>query len=230
MVSKGCKCCCGFTTVLVLLVVVAAVVGIFMAPKIAQGSLDNTSIALKNVSMLPCAGFGVGPGIAEVGNDITYKMSSPLPLAVEVQPANMSLWGYIPNRTLMGTFIHPKTSLKPGTTEVKFTVSLHAPDSAVVVDKFLSAILFENIPVTLSSEDIELKVGPMKIPHLKLSKDFNCTFGAQLDGNFTKPYCPTAGTPDLAIAISCVEAPIPAKRSFSLGQLPLTAASASVVV
>jgi hypothetical protein len=230
MVSKGCKCCCGFTTVLVLLVVVAAGVGIFMAPTIAQGSLDKASIALTNVSMLPCAGFGMGPGIAEVRNDVTYKVSSPLPIGVEMQATNMSLFGYIPNKTLMGTFIHPKTSLKPGTTEVTFTVSLQAPQSDVVVTQFLSAILFKPIPVTLSGEDIVLQVGPIKIPHLKMSKDFNCTFGAQLEGNFTKPFCPTVGTPDLAIAMSCVEAPIPANRSATLGSLPLTAASAIVVV
>jgi hypothetical protein len=219
--SKGGKICAVICAVISVVVVAAVVTGVLVAPKVAQYSMDQTQMAMPNVSLLPCKGFGdnAGPGIAEVVNAMNYKFAAPLglPLSVNLEEFNVSMYGYVPNKTLMGTFRHPKVTLSAGSNPLNFTVSFWSPRADIVVQQWLLGMIPMNasapppqLPMSISAQDIEVKVGPMPVKHLKVEKDFSCVFLAQLEGvNYTKPYCPTVGPPDLAISMTCSEAALP---------------------
>jgi len=170
---------------------------------VVQTVLNGTSIALKNTTMLPCAGLA-----AEINNQMTIDVPPGIPtlglVGVHLDSFKMSMTasncvGYNCTITPLGYFPTKAQWLGLGHNKVNWDVGATLFDSAGLLNDFILPMFLHNktVDLMLSSEDVSLWLRFTVLPSyvfkkLRLVKTLSCrmieiTEGGDIPEKFCHP-------------------------------------------
>lgn len=186
--GKVCLGCCVGAVITVAIIVPIAIFVIM--PKIAQGTLNNTLVTLKNSTMFPCSTM-IHDG--ELVNSIEFTV--PGLFKATLHSVKQTL---LVNGKTLGSYDAPEMAASPGTNHVNFTTVMTIPNSTFLINDFLFPMFL--VPngtqdMIITAEDVHMTVFGITMSGLKMHNEVTCekleTVPYQ---TIPKKYCPDKST------------------------------------
>jgi hypothetical protein len=166
--SRNAKICLlALAIVGVLLLVMIPVTIFVIAPRMAQGILDDSTMNITNSTLLPCFN-------ATYEGIIAIEIKAKMPFGARLEPARTTLNYFSPNETLLASYTSPSASVQNGDNHIHQDVRMEFASADGALNFLL--LLFGHQPAGLRirMESVDIKMFGVTLKGLSLKKDVHC--------------------------------------------------------